>query len=244
MKAAAKQAKIIGVVGVADVSGSQFRRLQAHLLQIGERSHQSIPAVLHHKAADVHRFICLRLETLTPGVSGHKHTPSLAKIKVCQKHLNRPYLVQKTLFANVIQYHCTRNWFCNGNNTTRGSHLSHLQALQVARKNFSPAARFVLTVHMLGPTHTMLLLSEGKPALRGEASAAQTSLLRENSEVCSRGKRKNKEISLCNVQTAGERRRRRRRRDYCKLFRLIPQPLWKFCHYSLCCCLKLKQHQG
>lgn len=62
MKAAAKQAKSSRVIGVADVSGNQFRRLQAHLLRIGGKSHQSIPAVLHHKAADVHRFICLRLE--------------------------------------------------------------------------------------------------------------------------------------------------------------------------------------
>lgn len=74
---------------------------------------------------------------------------SLEEIKLYQKHPGQPYLVQKTLFANVIQYHCTRNWLRNGNKP-RGSHLSHLQALQAARKDFSPDARCVLTVHMLG----------------------------------------------------------------------------------------------
>lgn len=99
------------VIGVADVSGSQFRRLQAHLLRIGGKSHQSIPAVLHHKAADVHRFICLRVASLTLGVSGHKHSPSLEETKVYQQHPGQPYLVQKTLFAGVIQYRCTRTGF-------------------------------------------------------------------------------------------------------------------------------------
>lgn len=78
-------------------------------MRIGGKNHQSIPAVLHHKADDVHRFICLRLDSLTLGVSAHKHTPSLEEMKVYQKHPGQSYLVQKTLFANVIQYHCTRN---------------------------------------------------------------------------------------------------------------------------------------
>lgn len=169
MKAAAKQAKSNGVIDVADVSGNQFWRLQAHLLQIGGKSHQSIPAVLHHKAADVHRFICLGLESLTLGVSGNKHTPSLEEIKVYQKHPGRPYLFQTTLFATVIQYHCTRNWFCNGNNPTRGSHLCRLQVLQVARKEFSPDARYVLTVHMLALSVTRCSSSRSEPVLRGEA---------------------------------------------------------------------------
>lgn len=82
MKAAAKEPKSCRVIGVADVSGNRFRRLQAHLLRIGGKSHQSIPAVLHHKAADVHQFICLRLESLTLGVSEHTHVPSLEEIKV------------------------------------------------------------------------------------------------------------------------------------------------------------------
>lgn len=82
MKAAAKQAKSSRVLSVADVSGKLFKRLQAHLLRIGGKATRAFQLYCITRQLDVHRFICVQLESLTLEVSGHKYAPSLEEIKV------------------------------------------------------------------------------------------------------------------------------------------------------------------
>lgn len=103
-------------------------------------------------------------------ISRHKHTPSLEETEVSQEHPGQPYLLQKTLFAQVIQYAARGNDFAMAT-ALREVHISPIY--KPCRKGFSPDARCVLPVQgWVSEPHTMLLLSEGKLRSQRRVSSA------------------------------------------------------------------------